>query len=209
MNVGRVTRCRPNSSCRNVNTNTFRYHCLYCHGYEDSDCESAGVIAAYGLTATAQPAAHVSHLAAQFAKSVVVYTNGSIELAQQVQDILHDNSNITIDTRPIQSLLPESNSNGDPTITLCSSSDEKQPSETISHRFFVHAPNTTPNVSFAEHLGLELSPSGSDIKVNPPFNATNVPGCYAVGDVGSPFKNVTLALSAGSLAASGATMELF
>lgn len=161
------------------------------------------------MTSTAQPAAHVSRLALQFAKKVVVYTNGSTELAQQVQDKVQGNSNITFDSRPIQSLSPESNTNGDPAITLGPSPDGTQPAETISHRFFVHAPNTSPNLYFAESLGLELSPSGSEIKVIPPFNATNVPGCYAVGDIHSPLKSVPLALSGGGVVAAGATMDLF
>lgn len=159
------------------------------------------------MTSNAQPAAHVARLATQFAKKVVVYTNGSADLAQEVADIVK-NPKIVLDKRPIQALVPESNATGEPGITLTGSGDGSH-SETVSHRFLVHAPDSSPNVSFAKALGLEMSPAGSEVKVTPPFNATNVPGCYAVGDMGSMAKSVILALSSGSLGSVGATMDLF
>jgi hypothetical protein len=58
------------------------FHCLYCQGYEDSVCESVDVVAGHGITADASPAAHV----AQLANEVIVYTNGSETLAQEVVD---------------------------------------------------------------------------------------------------------------------------
>lgn len=136
-----------------------------------------------------------------------MYTNGSTVLADQIHETTENDSKISIDSRPIQKLVPESNAANEPGITL--RSDGNLSTETVSHRFFVHAPDSSANVSFATPLGLEMGPSGSEIKVSPPFNATNVPGCYAVGDVGSPFKNVNLALSGGSLASVGANMDLF
>lgn len=146
-----------------------------------------------------------ARLAAQFAGKVVVYVNGSRSLAQDVQKLVKDNPQITTDTRPIEALVKKSNAAGDPGIKLGPS-----PAETVvSHRFFAHAPDALANVSFAKSLGLELSPTGAEIKTTPPFYATNVPGCYAVGDVGSPLKAVSLATVMGNVAAVGVTMNLF
>lgn len=202
-----IQTCIPDGIASLIIANSYSYHCLYCHGYEDSDCASAGIIAAFGLTSDAQPAAYVAHLAAQFAGKVVVYTNGSEELAQQVQELVKNNPKITTDTRPIEALIKESDADGEPGIKLGAS--DSAPAETVSHRFFVHAPDALANVSFAKSLGLELSPNGAEIKTTAPFNATNVPGCYAVGDVGSPLKAVSQAMALGSVAAAGVTTNLF
>ncbi|RMJ22668.1 hypothetical protein PHISP_06467 [Aspergillus sp. HF37] len=115
---------------------------------------------------------------------------------------------ISVDAQPIQGMVTKANAASEPGIILSSSGGSCDSSETASRRFFVHTPNASPNVTFARSLGLDMAPPGSEVKDGPPFNATNVPGCYVVGDVGSPVKIVSLALSGGSLAAAGANMNL-
>jgi thioredoxin reductase len=46
------------------------------------------------------------------------------------------------------------------------------------------------------------------IKTTPPFNETNVPGCFAIGDCGSLMKSVPQALATGSFAAGGLVAQL-
>lgn len=123
--------------------------------------------------------------------------------------MVKNNPKISTDSRPIEALIRESNDEGEPGIKLGQSADGISPAEVVPHRFFVHVPDSSPNISFAKSLGLELSEGGTEIKTTPPFNATNVPGCFAVGDIGSPVKVVSLALSAGNLTAAGVTADLF
>jgi thioredoxin reductase len=137
-----------------------------------------------------------------------VYTNGSEDLTQQVQELTKGSTSVSVDARPIQGMVTEANAAREPGIIFSSFSGSRDAPETVSHRFFVHNPNASPNVSFARSLGLEMAPSRYEVKSGPPFNTTNVPGCYVVGDVGSPIKIVSLALSGGSLAAAGPNMEL-
>lgn len=102
--------------------------------------------------------------------------NGSENLTQQVQELTKGSTSVSVDARPIQGMVTESNAAGGPGITLGSSSGSRDAPETVSHRFFVHTPNASPNVSFARSLGLEMAPSGYEVKSGPPFNTTNVPG---------------------------------
>ena len=73
--------------------------------------------------------------------------------------------------------------------------------------FLTHKPQSQQQGPWAEQLGLELT-EGGDIKVNPPFNATNVLGVFAGGDCQTMMKAATIALSHGGLLAAGVAAQL-
>ncbi|KAF8852550.1 hypothetical protein BDZ45DRAFT_695002 [Acephala macrosclerotiorum] len=73
--------------------------------------------------------------------------------------------------------------------------------------FLAHKPQGKQQGPWAEQLRLEMTEQG-DIKVNPPFNATNVPGVFAGGDCGVVMKAATVALSHGGLLAAGVAAQL-
>ena len=77
--------------------------------------------------------------------------------------------------------------------------------------FLFHKPPTEPNASdLLAQLGVETveTPFGTDVKRVEPFGATNVPGCYVAGDVGTPMKAVTTAVFHGGMAAAGVAHQL-
>ena len=137
--------------------------------------------------------------ALQFTKRVTVYTNGSEEVASTLLPLIGSKS-IQIDTRKV-SKLQKGQRGADVTISL---DDGLQ----LTHGFMVHKPKNQLALDFAVELGLEVAPSGAELKVTPPFNETSVPGCFAVGDLASPVKVVTSGVSGGVLTAAGLAMKL-
>lgn len=107
---------------------------------------------------------------------------------------------IKVDTRKIARLIKESEG---ARVTV-----EFEDGTTVTHGFLVHKPKTKLELGFAEGLGLELAPSGAEIKVIPPFNETTVKGCFAVGDAGTPAKVVVAGVAFGTFAAAGLIMQL-
>jgi thioredoxin reductase len=138
-------------------------------------------------------------MARQFVSEVIIYSNGSTEVAENLNQIIKSGTNLRTDTRRIVGIRPEA----DERVTIAFDDGS-----TKTHKFLVYHPRTAVNVNMATDLGLELSPSGGEIKTSPPFNETNVPGCFAVGDAGSPMKALVLALGNGSLAGPGVVQQL-
>ncbi|KAF4546529.1 Pyridine nucleotide-disulfide oxidoreductase class-2 [Lasiodiplodia theobromae] len=173
------------------------HHCMFCHGFEETGAASAGVLAT-DLLSNKEMCVMLASMARQFVGSIVIYTNGSEEVAAEVQSVLPSTAlNYTIDTRKTSKVAPvraedEEGSVGG--ITLYFPDDDS-----TTHAFLAYHPRTSANVGGFEELGLELSPSGGEIKTSGPFQETNVPGCYAVGDVGNPMKALVMAMAAGSV----------
>jgi thioredoxin reductase len=142
---------------------------------------------------------HLARNAQQFGRNVIVYTNGNDAVASQIQPLVAP-KNITVDSRKIRKLtkLPQ----GPDVLVEFEDGEQKQ------HGFLVHKPKNVPNVAFAKELGLELNPSGADVKTSQPFYATNVKGCYAAGDCGSPLKAVPPGITSGGMASAGIVAEL-
>jgi thioredoxin reductase len=70
-----------------------------------------------------------------------------------------------------------------------------------------NTPRTRNNGPFVEQLHLELGDNG-EIKTSSPFQETNVPGVYAVGDIATMFRMVSLALAQGGMCAAGLVASL-
>ena len=175
------------------------FHCLFCHGYEERDSASSGVLAV-GDLANAPPAMHFARNAHQLTPNgVTIYTNGSEILRDSLVKDLGPDSNISVDSRTITRL-------------------EKGPhrAEVILHfsdgshaveGFLAHKPKCQLSGTLAQQLGLELAPQG-DLKAMPPFYQTSLPGVFAAGDTSSPVKIAPNALFTGAAAAAGVAAQL-
>lgn len=81
---------------------SLRYHCLFCHGYEERGLASAGVLAV-GDCASLRPALHLARMASRLAQKSTVYTNGAVELSEAISEPLRT-AGFEIDTRHIAKL---------------------------------------------------------------------------------------------------------
>ena len=59
-----------------------RFHCLFCHGYEEKNVASAGVLAVGDLSSP-MGSLHLARMAKRLTPNVTIYTDGAKELAQQ------------------------------------------------------------------------------------------------------------------------------
>ncbi|KAK8931497.1 Thioredoxin reductase gliT [Metarhizium anisopliae] len=174
------------------------FHCLFCHGYEERGAENIGVLAVDDL-AVPPMANHLARNAQQFGRNVIVYTNGNEDVANAIKPLVAP-KNMTVDSRKIRKLtkMPEG-----PDVVV-----ELEDGEKKLHGFLVHKPKNVPNVAFAKDLGLELTPSGAEVKTSQPFYATNIKGVYAAGDCGSPLKAVPPGITSGGMASAGIVADL-
>lgn len=182
----------------------YRYHCLFCHGFEQRGAASAGVLAVDSI-ASGKMAVHMARMAAPLAKVVTVYTNGDEALAAEVAGALSSSSieqqRYRTDCRAIARLTFDADSAELVRLSFGEGSEPK------SEAFLTHNPWTRVRGPFAEQLGLTLTPSG-DYVVQPPFNATSVDGVFAAGDCTTVFKVGTRAVADGAMAAAGVSAKL-
>ncbi|KAL4735791.1 hypothetical protein BDV11DRAFT_211765 [Aspergillus similis] len=171
------------------------FHCLFCHGFEERGAESAGIL---GGGFISQPAMilHMARMASPLAKKITVYCDGNEELAAQLQKEF-EGKPLTIEPRKITGVDKQSES-----VTVQFDSGQSR-----QEGFLVSVPRVRINGPFHEQLGLDVDPMGF-IKTTPPFNETNVPGCFALGDCGSLMKSVPQALAMGSFGAAGLVAQL-
>ena len=175
------------------------FHCLFCHGYEDRDVASVGVLAV-DLMAEMPPITNgLARNALQFSKDVTIYTNGSESVANALTPMV-EKKGIKIDTRAIMSLRKEK-AGAQVTIKF-------QDGTSVTHGFLVHGPRNEMPLDFAKTLKLEKAPSGGELKLVSPFQETTEPGCFAVGDIGSIGKIVVAGVAFGTFAATGIVKQL-
>lgn len=176
-----------------------RFHCLFCHGYEERSSSSSGVLAVGDLGA-APPALHFARNAYQLTpKGVTIYTNGDGALHDALVDALGPEPKMKVDRRTIIRLEKGPHR----AEVILHFSDGSQAVE----GFLAHKPKCQLTGTFAQQLGLELTPQG-DLKTTPPFNQTSVGGVFSAGDMTSPLKIATNALFTGAAAAAGASAQL-
>jgi len=72
-----------------------RYHCLFCHGYEERGHTSSAVLA-IGMLANVQHGAGVARMAGRLAATVDVYTNGNETLGDQLRAELRDTARFRV-----------------------------------------------------------------------------------------------------------------
>ena len=130
---------------------------------------------------------------------VTIYTHGSEALCDSLTTALGPSSKIKVDSREIARL-------------------EKGPhrAEVILHfadgshaieGFLAHKPKCQLVGTFAQQLGLDLTPQG-DLKATPPFYQTSLSGVFTAGDTSSPMKIAPNALFTGAAAGAGVAAQL-
>ncbi|KAF9768130.1 hypothetical protein IL306_014599 [Fusarium sp. DS 682] len=185
---------------RRTEVNSF--HCLFCHGYEERNSKSVGVLAV-GDYAEVTVAARIARAAHQFSQSVTIYTDKNPQLGDQIMRSLRKESWCSINNIGIKRLsIPQKTLSSPTTVQL-----ELCDGTTATEDFLVHKPATEQTGTFHSQLGLQLTAEG-DIKVKEPVFETSKAGVFAVGDCASPHKFVAYASMSGGFAATGAAMQL-
>ncbi|KAI9641119.1 hypothetical protein NHQ30_010549 [Ciborinia camelliae] len=178
------------------------FHCLFCHGYEERDSPSSGVLALQSQ-ACFQMAIHMAETASSMSQKVTIYTNGAEALGEEISTVLKSSSKpsnkFAVDSRKIASLVK-----GDQGAEVILNFED---GTTKTESFLTHSPNTHTKGPFAEQLGLKLTQTG-DIDAPAPFFATSVRGVFAAGDSITPYKVINGALSSGCNAAVAASAQL-
>ncbi|CAD6585422.1 MAG: hypothetical protein ASARMPREDX12_001995 [Alectoria sarmentosa] len=173
------------------------FHCLFCHGFEEKNVASAGVLAVGDLSSPFG-SLHMARMAKRLTPNVTIYTDGAKELAQQTLLAAADDD-IKVEGRAI-TLLEKGAKESSVVVYL-------EDGHKITEGFLVHKPKSEVNGPFAHQLALELTDQG-DIKTNGMFFETSVPGVFAVGDCATPLKAVTQAVAMGSFGAGGLVSQL-
>ncbi|KAJ5894552.1 hypothetical protein N7495_006243 [Penicillium taxi] len=174
------------------------FHCLFCKGYEERGCISAGVLAIDGLSKSPW-ALHVARQVSALTQTVTIYTNGSEDLAKEVSADFGASVVMKVDSRVIKRLSKQAEK--------ASVLVEFEDGSSVLEGFIAHTPATKLHGQFAEQLGLELTPSG-DIKAGPPFYQTTEKGVFVAGDNCGILKNVPHAIFSGSLAGMGVSTQI-
>jgi thioredoxin reductase len=176
-----------------------RFHCLYCHGWEEKGVESSGALV-IGESASLPVSFHIARQALRFSKEVILYTNGNIELAGDLNKELQSiTAPMKVDARKIIR-LEKSPVRAEVTLHF---DDEQSKTE----GFLFGKPPTKLRGDLHKQLGLALTPKGT-ILVNPPFNQTSLEGIFAAGDCASLMQTVTTAQASGTNAGAGAPLQL-
>lgn len=175
------------------------FHCLFCHGYEERDSVSAGVLA-IGDVGNAHMAIHLSRMAKRLSKNVVIYTHGDQALADDINEKMQNSvTGITADSRKISKLVKGAH-RADVEMHFEDGSVEVK-------GFIAHRPKARLNGPFAEQLGIELTEQGL-YKVAAPFPETSVKGVFAVGDCSTMMGAVAVAMYHGTLTGAGLAFQL-
>jgi gliotoxin/aspirochlorine biosynthesis thioredoxin reductase len=119
----------------------------FCHGYEERETKSAGVLAIPDL-ANAGMAMHIARMALRLVPNVTVYTNGNSKLGQEILT-RSGQSGIKVDERKITKLEAGP---GDSSVILTMEGGSQS-----TEGFLVHNPKYKVQGSFAEQLGLEMT----------------------------------------------------
>ncbi|KAI0517003.1 hypothetical protein F5B22DRAFT_636214 [Xylaria bambusicola] len=173
------------------------YRCCFCNAFEDRGVGSVGVLAIDFFGST-EMAIHAATDFKRFAKTVMVYTNGSDDLADKLATQLPSTRMKIMRQRITR--LEKTGTGGEVTVHLDDGTSRVE-------GFLGHIPSTRPNGTFVEDLGLETEASG-DIKVFPPLNSTSLHGVYAAGDLCSLSKIASHAFYLGNIAGAGVAEEL-
>lgn len=84
---------------------------------------------------------------------------------------------------------------------------EFEDGSTAPFGYMIHKPATVASGTFAQQLGLELTPGG-DIPVVGPMQQTKINGVFAAGDCATPVKQMAVGMGAGVAAGAGVSMQI-
>ena len=180
-----------------------RFHCLFCHGFEERGGSSAGVLAG-GAINTPEMLAHIAPMAKRLSSHITVYTNGNTTLAEATKPLIKS-SKISYDARRITNLaLLHPDQHSSPVIITFDDGATKTETFIASH------PRVEQASSLPAQLRLEMQQvmGGEAIVTHGLMNETSVEGVFAAGDAAAGVKSVVQALQMGVFAASGAVGQL-
>lgn len=189
--------CRHPSSCDLCGelTGPVRsFHCLFCLGYEKRGGAVSAVLAD-GPLADVTFATIFAQDAQKFTKRVKIYTNGNATLATELTGKI--SAGMEIDHRKLTRVSKK----GEDLVVEF----DEGPEDTLA--FMTHQPEMPVDKTLPDQLGCEVVPK-TGIKVNPPFNSTDVPGVFAAGDCCSGLRSVLTGMAQGSCAGVGIAREL-
>lgn len=181
-----------------------RFHCLFCHGYEERHEASAGVLATDDIGAV-PPALHLARNVLQLVPKATIYTSGSKELAQSLQDAINDSKSekppqMVVDSRKIVRMQRGAKESQ---VILHFEDDSK-----VTEAFLAHKPKSESSAAaLAKQLGLEMTPQG-DIKADPPFYQGSEKGVFVAGDTNPTMKFVNSSMFTGCAVGSGLAAQL-
>ena len=164
---------------------------MFQFGYEQRGARSAGLLA----LDTVANAFHASKLAEdglKFSSTLTIYTSGNEKLAEDLKAAIEDPA-IKVDDRKIACLVQGHGS--EVTISF-------EDGSSVTEGFVVHRPLVKLDTQLPEMLGLEHGTFG-EIKVNPPFLETSMPGVFAAGDCATHMRIVRDAVTMGAYAGGG------
>ncbi|RYP49414.1 hypothetical protein DL768_004887 [Monosporascus sp. mg162] len=176
------------------------FHNLFAQAYQEDIANIQAGVLAVDWIAMPQFTIHMTHLASQLASSVTIYTNGNEELAKEIAPTL-EGKPWKSDTRKIARLRLKSPNETAVEITF-------EDGSTTLEAFVAHNPMTKVRGPFAQQLGIKLVATGGQYETSGPFNATSVPGIFAVGDTTNMFKVWPNAVASGAQAAAGIAIML-
>ena len=166
-------------------TKVTSYHCLFCHGFKDTSAHSAALLAIDPMTPAF--ANHSARFVSQFAKTIIIYTNGSEELAHAITALVEMKPNITLNARPITRLT-----------TMSPDADADVAVEFEDGEVAGACAEDGAECGVCGGVGGARTYGGGgwEVKTQMPFFETSVGGYSVVGDCGSPFKAVALGVAA-------------
>ncbi len=164
-------------------------HCPYCHGYEVRN-ENIGILA------KGEMATELCRLIQNWSKTLTLYTNGTSDLSREQRQML-DTLNINVVEKEIAKL----HHNSGYVQEIVFNDGTLAPVSALFARV-----GFRQHCDIPEKLGCELTEQGH-LEVNF-MGKTSVAGVFAAGDNTTPFRSVSLAVSAGTVAGAAINMEL-
>lgn len=175
------------------------FHCLFCHGYEERDAESCGLLAVGPMGSSPEGALHFARNCLQLTKKVTVYTNGVEKLAQDVDAQAGEaKSRLSTDARKITRIEKSSEA---AEVILHFEGDSSK-----AEAFLMHMPLPVIRGNLIEQLGVETNMGNVVPKTM--FNETSVRGVFAAGDIMTHQKVFNNALASGCSAGAGVAVQL-
>ena len=168
------------------------FQCPYCHGWEVQDRRWAYLVGA----ADAAMFLPFALLARGWTRDLVVFTDGKMEVPQQVRAQL-EAAGIRLETAPVARLKVER----DQLEAVELADGTAVPCDVM----FMHPPQR--QVDLVRSLGVALDSDGY-VRVDPMKSETSVAGVYAAGDITSRMQGAILAAAAGVRAAAMINFEL-
>ncbi|KAM0544708.1 hypothetical protein ACHAPJ_011695 [Fusarium lateritium] len=175
------------------------FHSLLCRGFEEAGVANAAVLITSDDPAYIEQAVIYAYTARQFTLDITFLTNGMHQIEQHPRIAAAKTQGLKVDNRPIQALTK-----AEPGSLM---TVEFVGGARSSYGFMVHKPRTATRGSFAEQLGLEMTPGG-EISIKTQLQETSKHGVFAAGDCATALKQMAIGMGHGITAGIGANLQI-